>query len=478
MNILLIIGKRCCQKDLNATKSSESLADRNNECEQNKDITTFLAGSKNLFARDSNGQHRRTYLFITPRISNRAETTIFAHSSNSISRKENCCKITKQTTKDLNFHRLETGVFWPAGSDFGALRLADSRRLAKLSGNTYLNKSEIFQEKLRKIRNRTDRYLRSWPTPSQTLCYSKFIFNQIKEEGWDESEFFRPLSRGYKIYDTHWVWRHRTDTTDGTIMSRHSHIYLPPIIDVIRYNEENFRWSHFVGESEEHRANRLLRDKIVSRLLECLDNEVPLMCDSEVQLERAIEAEFSSEEAGDRMRFGRLTPHTGTLREVSVPNQLNDIEVSLEASHDTQTKFYAKRSEKQPRQTSWKGESREFFPYFWSSVFEGNCNDEAALNVNLTSGHRQVPPIQRYLNDVLIDADVDPPDCYAASLYPKDDKLASISLYARSFGLCLGRNRTAALVSRTEYCQKIPAAPQGRRSCITEDLPLCPECLR
>ena len=438
----------------------------------------FLTGTKNLFRRDANGQYRKTYLFVTPKISNRAETTIFSHSSGSISRKENCCKITKQTIKDLGFHRLEAGVWWPSGSDFAALRLAESRRLSNLSGNSYLNKSDIFQTKIEKIRNKTDRYLRSWPTPSQILEYSKFVFLLIKEGDLDHDEFFQPLSRGMKIFDTNWRWRHRTDNTNEALNARHGIFLLPSMTYMLHYNEDNFRWASLVGDSEESKANRLLRDKIVTRLLDNIENEVPLMYDDEGQLENGIEAEFDGQVAGERMQFGRLSQHFGKLRSVSVPNFLNDVEISLEASCETKTKYFAKRSEKQPRQTSWKGDSSEFFPYFWSTIFDGNCNDEAVLNVNLASGHRVVPQIQRFLSDTLIDDNTDPPHCYAEAVYPKDEKLASISLYAESHGVCLGKNRTAALVSRTEYCQKIPAAPQGRRSCVTEGLPRCPECLR
>lgn len=473
-----IVGKRCCEKDLKATKKLESLADNNNECEQNKGITTFLSGNKNLFRRDANGQYRRTFLFVTPKISNRAETTIFATSASNIARKENCAKITNQVIKDLGFHRMEAGVFFPASFDFAALRLAESRRLSNLSGNSFLNRSDIFQEKLRKIRAKTDRYLRSWPTPSQVLEYSKYVFQQITDGVWNEEEFFQNSSGRMKIFDPNWRWRHRTDNTDRALNSRHHFYLLPPMIDLLQYNEENFRWGPLIGESDLNKTNRLLRDKIVSRLIDNVQNEVPLMYDSEDQLENGIEAELDGIVVGERMDFGRLSQHYGTLRAVSAPNQLHDLEMSLQASHETEAKFYSKRSEKQPRQTSWKGESSEFFPYFWSSIFEGNCNDEAVLSMNLTSGNRLVPPIQAYLNDSLIENDVDPIHTYAAALYPKDEKLASISLHAQSFALCLGKNRTATLVSRTEYCQKIPTAPHGRRSCVTEGLPPCPECLR
>ena len=201
------------------------------------------------------------------------------------------------------------------------------------------------------------------------------------------------------------------------------------------------------------------------------------MVDDELQLENGIHEEYDANN-NNSQRIGRLTQHYGTLRENSVANQLHDLELTLEASTETQSKFYSKRGGKQPRITSWRGESREFFPYFWSSVFEGNCDSEASLSVNLASGHRQVPPIQSYPNDKLIDSEADMSHCYAEALYPKEEKLASNSLYNQSFALCLGKNRTATLVSRTEFCQKVPATPQGRRSCITEGLAQCPECLR
>lgn len=127
----------------------------------------IICSNRNLLRRDANGQYRKTYLFITPRISNKYNTTIYSHSANSISRLENCSKITRQTIRDLLFHRLECGIFYPSGSDYSALRLEESRRLASLSSNRYLSDSDIFKSKLDKIKMRTDRYLRAYPTPSQ-----------------------------------------------------------------------------------------------------------------------------------------------------------------------------------------------------------------------------------------------------------------------------------------------------------------------
>ena len=437
----------------------------------------IICSNRNLLRRDANGQYRKTYLFITPRISNKYNTSIYSHSANSISRIENCSKITKQTVRDLCFHKLEVGVFYPSGSDFAALRLEESRRLTALSGNRYLSNSKVFKTKLDRIKNRTDRFLRAYPTPSQVLEYSKWVYHQIREGDWDETAFFTPLEHPPKIWDVNWRWRHETPTTNRSVNERYGIIYLPPMEDILTSNELHFNWTPFMGDSEEHKANRLLRDKIVSRLLENLENEQGLMLDDERQLENGILGEY---EGGndERLRLGRLAPHYSTLREISNPNALNDVEISLEASRETQTKFYAKKGEKQPRHTSWKGESREFFPYFWSTIFSGNCNEESSLNINLSSGHRQVLPIQRFPSETIIDNVADQPQCTAVPLYPKDDKLASISLLARSYGLCLGKNRTAALVSRTEYCQKVPAELRTRRTCISEGLSPCHECLR
>ena len=461
---------------MKCTKRLESLADNNNECVQNRNITTFRCSNKNLQRRDANGQHRKSFLFITPKISNRANTTIYAQSANSQSRKENCSKITKQTIRDLGFSRLKAGVFWPSGGDFSALRLAESQRLASLSGNRYQHNSEVFRSRLHKIQNRTDRYRRAYPTASQTLAYGKYFYKKLKDGFITEQAFFSPDSR-LRIFDINWRLRHKTENTNTALNLRYNLDLLPPMVDLLSFNEDNFRWSDFLGLSEQSKANRLLRDRIVARFLSDIEGEISLIIDDELQLENGIHTEYAAEN-NERTRFGRLSQNLGKLRENSVPNQLHDLELTLEASHATQTKFYAKRGEKQPRQTSWLGQSREFFPYFWSSVFEGNCDDEATLCLNLASGHRQVPAIQSYPSDKLIDNASDQPNCYAASLYPKEEKLASTSLFAHSHALCLGKNRTAALVSQTEYCQKVPALPQGRRSCVTEDLPRCPECLR
>lgn len=269
----MISGKRCCSKDSRGTKTQESLADFNRECEQNRNVTNFLVSRKNLYRRDANGQMRRSYLFITPKISRQSNTTIFCQSANSISRKENCSKITEKTIRDLGFHRMEAGIFFPSGGDFSALRLAESRRLAALSGNSYLNDSDIFKARLHKIQNRTDRFLRAFPTPSQTLEYSKYIFKQMHDGELDQERWFLPLST-IKIYDVNWTWRHETENTNRTLNARHNFFLLPPMLDLLMFNENNFRWSLFLGEEEEAKANRLLRDRIVSRLYDNIENEI------------------------------------------------------------------------------------------------------------------------------------------------------------------------------------------------------------
>ena len=110
----------------------------------------------------------------------------------------------------------------------------------------------------------------------------------------------------------------------------------------------------------------------------------------------------------------------------------------------------------------------------------GNCDEESSLSINRSNGYRQVAPIYHFPDDALIDKGVDPPQTFASSLYTKDMKMASISLQAESYGLALGKNRTAALVSRQDYCQKVPSTSQqhGQRSCQTEGMSLCNKCLR
>ena len=317
----------------------------------------------------------------------------------------------------------------------------------------------------------------------QVLCYSKFAYSKIRNDEWNEVAFFlnqSPETTPIKIFDVNWRWRHESSFSSRYINDLYGHITLPPILDMISYNEENFRWSGFIGNSEQNKVNRLLRDQIVTRLLSNLEDEENLMVDNERQLQNGILAEFDHSNLSEpRVQMDRLGKHFGTLREIPNPNNLIDVEVSLQASCETLTKFLGQKGDKMPRTTSYRGEDPEFFPYFWASIFKSNCDEEASLNLNRTGGDpRVVTPIQRYPDDSLIDETVDPPQCYAASLFPKDSKLHSIPLYAQSHGVCLGRNRTAALVSRVEYCQKVPAAPQGQRSCLTEGLPPCHECAR
>ena len=168
------------------------------------------------------------------------------------------------------------------------------------------------------------------------------------------------------------------------------------------------------------------------------------------------------------------------LRNPSCVNNLVDLEFSLEVNRETEAKYLEKHGENMSKRTAYRGESRENFPYFWSSVFKGNCNEESSLCLNRSNGHRQISPICHFLDEALIDPVPDAPSTYAAELYPKDMKMASLSLQSESYALALGKCKTAALVSRQDYCQKVPATQQQgfNRTCRLEGMSPCYKCER
>lgn len=248
-------------------------------------------------------------------------------------------------------------------------------------------------------------------------------------------------------------------------------------MQMLREIESDFSWQHFTGSSPEHERNRQLRDKIVARLLADVDAQLPIIVDNETQLEAAIQSHFGGPEF--ESYYSELAYSNAVLRNPTPPNNLNDLEISLCVNRETEAKYLEKHGENMSKRTAYRGESREDFPYFWSSVFKGNCDVESSLCLNRSDGHRQISPIYHYVDEALIDPITDPPSTFAAELYPKDMRMASLSLQAESYGLALGKCKTAALVSRQDYCQKVPSTDQlPQRACRSEGMTPCYKCER
>ena len=472
-------ARHCCEHMKTLKKSALD----NHGCETNKNVQPIIASLRNLAARDASGHQRVSYLLITPKISNKYNNTVYEASSDSISRKENCSRVSKPVIRDMGIRHLEFGIYFPTSTDWAALRLAESRKIAQLASNPYLNQSAVFREKVKKIEEKKDRYRTAYPNPAQILSYSQYLFLKLKNGEWRSDEFFATPGP-VRIYDRNWAWRHHS-TMSARSAGRFGHVTLPPFMQMMRDVEANFSWQPFLGSAPENEANRQLRDRIVTRLLQNIESEIPVVVDNEQQLEYAIQSEFGGPE--HESYYSQLDDSNALLRAPSCPTNLVDLEFSLQASRDTEAKYLEKRGENMVKRTAYRGESRENFPYFWSTVFKNNCNEESSLNINLSSGTRQVSPICHYLDEALIDPASDTPETYAAPLYPKDMKMASLSLQAVSYGLALGKNRTAALVSRQEYCQKVPLTtpqqphpyqPPGPRSCQSEGMLPCYKCSR
>ena len=261
---------------------------------------------------------------------------------------------------------LEFGIFFPTSWDFTALRLAESRKIAHLANDPYLNRSQMFRDKVRRIDEKSDRFRTAYPNPSQVLCYSQFAYMKIRNSEWTEPEFF--ATPAVKIFDINWRWRHHS-AKSARSAGRFGHLTLPPMSEMLAQIEVDFSWQPFLGNDPENEANRQLRDKIVARLLQNLEQEQSIIVDNEEQLEAAISSEFGGVE--QESYFSQLATSTASLRAPTCPNNLVDLEFSLQASRETEAKYLEKRTQQMSKRTAYKGESRENFPYFWSSIFKG-----------------------------------------------------------------------------------------------------------
>ena len=462
------IGKKrfsgyCCKEKHNL-KTSMSLG-----CEKNKEPRPHLVSSRNLHARDASGAQRLSYLIISWQINSRGVPSIYKESAESVSRKENSSRVHEHAIRNQTFSSAEMGIFWPHSSNFSALKLDHSRRLLALSNNEYLNQSSRFRAELDEIKNKRDRFKRSWPSPSQLTAASHYIFSSIRAGDWDEDVFFSE-SVYQKIYDVNFALRH-TSTPRRT--QRWEHQLLPPIPDMLHRIDGSNVAQSFVGNSQADENNRFLRDRITAKLLENILNEKPLIIDNEDQLNNQIRSIFGPRPE----RFCDLEEHNGARREPPPPTSLCDLEISLTPSMTTKAKFEEKKLRSMTASTSYRGEKDQEWPYFWNTMFPEACKTEAQISLEKASGARQIPPLFDFPDNSIICQSTDQSQVYSSSVFYKDPKYLSSCLYARSHGLALSRNKTASLISRQEMCQSIPIQ-DGAKSCVSENLEPCDECRR
>ena len=439
-------------------------------CEGNKDIRPFLVSGHNLYSRNASGVRRLSHLLISWKINSRNSPDVHKVSANDVQRKENSSRIDVHAIRDKTFSSAEIGIFFPHSSNFSALKLNESRRVLSLAGNEYLNQSARFKDKLDEIESKRDRFKRAWPTPSQTTAVTRYIYSTIKNDDWNSQIFFAP-SVYRKIFDINFSLRHSNNPR--RLAQRYGHLVLPVIPELLHRVERTHEPRDFWGNSERNLANCMLRDSITAKILSNTLNEIPIMLDSEEQLDQQIASLFG---APSRVRMD-LPEHNGKRRAPTAPNSLIDLELSLSPSMDTVAKYEEKRMKSMCPTTAYRGET-DTWPYFWNSVFPLACEDEAKLNLEKVTGSRQVPSLFDYPDNSFILETTDQSQIIASPVFFKDPKYISTCLFAKSYAISLAKDKTARLVSRQDLCQSIPIQDSGFKSCITENLELCGECAR
>ena len=438
-------------------------------CEGNKDIRPFLVSGLNLYARNASGVRRLSHLVISWKINPRHSPEVYKVSANDVQRKENSSRIDVHAIRDKTFSSAEIGVFFPHSSNFSALRLDESRRVLCLAGNEYLNQSARFRDKLDEIESKQDRFRRAWPSPSQTTAVTRYIYSKIKNNEWNSDLFFAPPVYR-KIYDINFSLRHSNNPR--RLAQRYGHLVLPMIPELLTRVDRTHEPRDFWGDSERSLNNCMLRDSITAKVLSNALNEVPIILDSEEQLDQQISSVF-----GAHRGSLDLPEHNGTRRAPTAPNSLIDLELSLSPSIDTVAKYEEKRMKSMSPTTAYRGE-KDSWPYFWNSSFPLACEDEAKLNLEKVTGNRQIPSLFDYPDNSFITEATDQSQVVASPVFFKDPKYTSSCLYAKSYAISLAKNKTARLVSRQNLCQSVPIQDSEYKSCVTENLELCGECAR
>ena len=383
--------KRFGETDACCTDKKEWLDNNSSEaakldCPANRPIKPILASAMNLLARDASGNHHTFHLILSLQITKDPNQDCMMQSAAVISRKESCLRITPARICEIRPRRVELGLFFPHSSDYQSLKHFEAAKITQLATNAYLRQSSIFQHRLSDITNLRHRYARALPNSSQVYVMARYAYLRIKSGSWPINADAPFLSR-VKIYDPKFIWRHQV--AGGFNPSK---TVLPPMSRLINEVRLKFKESDFIGNTQQSIDNRLMIDRLESKIrFECRNEEKSLI-DSEAQCLRFQAQEFTrtgSAASGSKpyVILNEKGSHR-TTRSPPAPTCLNDIEISLRPSTQTIAQYNGKSVG--GASTSYKGEmeSREDlrWPRFWNSDgvwSDTNFKTEAQLSLEV-----------------------------------------------------------------------------------------------
>ena len=329
----------CCPQQKMAIENEYTC---NNGCPANVGPKAILSSAQNLFARDSSGSYHTYHLIMSTIPSYKSD--ILEESAQIISQKEKSTKITASTVANAIAKNIEVGLYFPESSTYQSIKLKNSERLLKNAGNTYLRKSQKFQDELMEIALYRHRVARALPNISQVTAISQYAYLMSKNEAaWSQQELVFQSPVPMKIYDPNFRWRHSYVSSQAGVS------ILPPMSTILgKIARELDSHEEFFGDSPEKIGNRRLLEDIRAKIIWDCKKERKIPLDSDIMAETFRQQEFEfTNETRERAQVFDLLNTQGSQETINrAPpsvNSLVDIELSLHPSKDTLAKFYEKR---------------------------------------------------------------------------------------------------------------------------------------
>ena len=318
------VGKKrwqntCCPRKA-TQKADKERGHESPDCPTNEIPANFLTSARNLFKRDANG-HLHRYHFVLSFYTGKYNQ-LTKETAHKISRQEACLRINPDKIASIQPKSIEMGIFFPTGKDFMSLALNRAHKICKLSQNKFIRQSPVYAQELLLIGSNKHRVNRQIPNTSQLYLLSRFVFVKLTSGEWPDITNQPPITR--KMYDTKGpCWYHSS-------MDNEARCILPPISAIItRIALAGLQPLDFSGNGRREINNRLMLQKINTKILVDIINEDFVAVDTEIQARNFQRGEFVNRNT-DLVNLNK--PQVAHCRAPQSPNNLVEMEIGLKPS--------------------------------------------------------------------------------------------------------------------------------------------------
>ena len=290
-------------------------AQPNQTCPANKDLNNFLTSATNLYNRDANGHYHIWHMVIG--LFTGQDTYIIESSAEKQSRRESSLKITKEKIAGMVPFSVEMGIWFPSGADFQSLERKKNHSIAGLANNSYLQQSTHYKSCLFEIANSTHRCARQFPNASQLQAMARYAYLKVKQNAWNSRTGFTLQARQkLKIYDPKFAWR----CSEKILVDR---VLLPPFCIMNTHVAGNVAPSEFVGTTEETKQNKILLEKVESKIYADCKNELFVPLDSHNMAELFQAHEFKEDSPRSQLASDYLIKNAARYPPYRAPQHVN-----------------------------------------------------------------------------------------------------------------------------------------------------------